>query len=311
MPLRPFGERCTLDLKCIRCGRVGLRDTGSAWKCEGCGAKFPVIGGIPRFVAEEFYTESFGFQWNRFPRTQLDSATGTTRTRDEFLEKTGLSLADLQGKRVLDAGCGMGRFTEICLDAGAEVYGADLSTGVEAAYQNLGHRSNVHLYQADITNLPFAEGRFDVIFSLGVLIATPDTRAAFMKLPPLLKPGGALAIWVYSTELQVFWGSELLRKVTPSVPKSWLLRACKLAIPLYYVHRLPLVGRVSSVLLPTNMDPDPEWRWLGTFDWYSPKYQWKHTSEEVEGWFRGAGLVDCWRGPFPVSVRGRRPPISG
>ena len=55
------------------------------------------------------------------------------------------------------------------------------------------------------------------------------------------------------------------------------------------------------------MHPEPEWRWLDTFDWYSPKYQWKHTYEEVEGWFREAGLVEIHRGEFPVSVRGIRP----
>ncbi len=300
-----------MELKCIHCGKAGLREGRDAWECGGCGAKFPVVAQIPRFVAEELYSESFGFQWNRFPRTQLDSANGTTQTRDEFLEKTGWSLADLRGKRVLDAGCGMGRFAEICADAGAEVHAADLSTAVEAASRNLGHRPNIRFYQADLMNLPFPEGTFDCIFSLGVLMATPDTRAALLKLPPLLKPGGTIAIWVYSTELRRYWGGEILRKLTPSLPKSWLLKASRIAIPMYHVHAAPLIGRITSVLLPTTMHPDPEWRWLSTFDWYSPKYQWKHTYEEVEGWFREAGLTEIQRGEFPVSVCGRRPASAG
>lgn len=298
-----------MDLKCVRCGAGGLRHP--SWECGACGADFPVLAGVPRFVAKEFYAESFGFQWNRFARTQLDSATGATRSRDAFVEKTGWALHELRGKRVLDAGCGMGRFAEVCADAGAEVYAVDLSTAVEAAYRNLGDRPNVHIYQADIMNLPFPPESFDFIFSIGVLMATPDTKAAFMSLPPLLKRGGSVAIWVYSTELKHFWGSEVLRRLTPSLPKSWLLKASKIAIPLYHIHQTPLIGRITSVLLPTTMDPDPEWRWLGTFDWYSPKYQWKHTRVEVEGWFRQAGLTDIWHGSFPVSVRGRRPQLGG
>ncbi|MGH8655604.1 MAG: class I SAM-dependent methyltransferase [Gammaproteobacteria bacterium] len=38
--------------------------------------------------------------------------------------------------------------------------------------------------------LPFAAKSFDVIFSIGVLHHTPDTKAYFQKLVPLLKAGG-------------------------------------------------------------------------------------------------------------------------
>lgn len=300
-----------MKLKCIRCGAVGLRDNGGSWECTGCSAQFPVLAQVPRFVTGEFYSESFGFQWNRFARLQLDSASGTTRSRDTFVQKTGWSLEDLRGTRVLDAGCGMGRFTEVCADAGAEVHAVDLSRAVEAASRNLEHRPNVHIYQADIMNLPFSDESFDLIYSIGVLHHTPDTKAAFLRLPPLLKPGGAIAIWVYSTELRTRYpGGEVLRRVTPSLSKRWLLGMSRIAIPLYYVHRIPVLGVATSMCLPTSMDPDPLWRWLDTFDWYSPRYQWKHTFKEVEGWFREAGLTQIRRGQFPVTVRGIRPRSS-
>lgn len=295
-------------LKCLRCGQLGLENVGSAWRCQSCKCEYPVIGKVARFVPEQFYTESFGFQWNRFARTQLDSANGTTQSRDTFMEKTGWSLADLGGKRILDAGCGMGRFAEICAAAGAEVHAVDLSAAVDAACQNLGHRHNVHIYQADIMNLPFTEGSFDAVYSIGVLHHTPSTQAAFAKLPPLLKPGGIIALWVYSAELRALVGGEILRKLTTQLPKSLLLQVCRIAVPLYHLHRIPKLGVVTTILFPTSIDTDPEWRWLDTFDWYSPRYQWKHTYEEVERWFRAAGLTDIQRGSFPVSVRGIRPP---
>jgi SAM-dependent methyltransferase len=300
-------DHSSVRLKCIRCGSLDLHQAAATLVCPECQAAFPVLRGVPRFVARELYSESFGFQWNRFARTQLDSANGSTRSRDTFIQKTGLSLASLRGKRVLDAGCGMGRFAEVCADAGAEVHAIDLSTAVEAAHANLGHRPNVHIYQADIMRLPFADESFDIIYSIGVLHHTPDTRNAFMALPALLKPGGLIAIWVYSRKLRVFVGGELLRTVTPSLPKPLLLRASRIAVPLYHLHRLRFVGQLTSVLLPTSMNPDPQWRWLDTFDWYSPKYQWKHTYDEVEGWFREAGLMDIVTGEVPVSIQARKP----
>jgi len=263
---------------------------------------------VSRFVSSEQYVGSFGFQWNTFSKAQLDSANGTSRSRDAFVQKTGWTLESLGGQRVLDAGCGMGRFAEVCAAAGAEVHAVDLSTAVEAAARNLWRFPNTSFYQADIMNLPFPEGTFDAIYSIGVLHHTPDTRKAFLSLTKLLKPGGRIAIWVYSTELRWMFGGELLRTFTPSLPKSVLLKASRIAIPLYHIHKLPLLGIVTAAVFPTSINPDPEWRWLDTFDWYSPRYQWKHTFGEVEGWFREAGLTDIACSHVSVSVRGVRGP---
>jgi ubiquinone/menaquinone biosynthesis C-methylase UbiE len=293
-------------LKCVKCDKSGLERDAAGWRCPACAATYPIVGGVSRFVSSEHYVGSFGYQWNTFAQSQLDSANGTTRSRDMFVEKTGLPLDTLAGKRVLDAGCGMGRFAEICIQAGADVHAIDLSSAVEAAARNLGHYSNAAFYQADIMNLPFDDATFDVVYSIGVLHHTTDTRKAFLSLTRLVKPGGRIAIWVYSTKLRLMFGGELLRLVTPHLPKPVLMKASKVAIPLYHLHRLPVVGRFTSAVLPTSLNPDPEWRWLDTFDWYSPRYQWKHSYKEVEGWFREAGLTEITRESFPVSVRGVR-----
>ena len=68
--------------------------------------------------ARRDYVESFGFQWNRFRQTQLDSHSGRDISRKRFLTATGWEPESLAGKTVLDAGCGAGRFTEIAMFAG-------------------------------------------------------------------------------------------------------------------------------------------------------------------------------------------------
>jgi SAM-dependent methyltransferase len=298
-----------IALKCLRCQSLDLAEKpDGGYECRACQASYPKVKGVLRFVGSEHYAGSFGYQWNRFSKTQLDSARGTTRSHDTFIERTGWKLADLRGKSVLDAGCGMGRFAEIAADAGADVHAIDLSSAVEAAAGNLGARPNMTFYQADIFNLPFAEGSFDYIYSLGVLHHTPDTRRAFLALTKLLKPGGRISIWVYSHRaFRYYFGSELLRPLTSRLPKPLLLSLCRVAVPLYYVHKVPKLGIVSTMILPTSHDADPAWRWLDTFDWYSPTFQWKHTHEEVRGWFAEAGLSDITSLPFPESVTAIRP----
>lgn len=298
-----------LRYRCVRCQADEVNPGYERWRCGRCGAEFPVVRGVPRFVGQDHYSASFGYQWNRFDRTQLDSANGTTRSHDAFFQKTGWQPAELCGRRVLDAGCGMGRFAEICAEARAEVHAVDSSEAVDACRRNLAHHSNVFVYQADIMSLPFADGSFDLIYSIGVLHHTPNTRAAFERLVPLLAPGGQIAVWVYSSRLRRSVGGELLRPLTRALPRRLLFALCRVAVPLYYVHRIPVLGRAVYMCLPTSLDSDSEWRWLDTFDWYSPRYHWKHTPGEVLGWFREAGLTDIRQGPFPVSVGARRPAV--
>ena len=83
------------------------------------GQRYPIVGGIPRFVPAENYAAAFGEQWVRFPRTQLDSATGLTLSRDRLERCLGHALPALSGNLVLEAGSGAGRFTELLLQSGA------------------------------------------------------------------------------------------------------------------------------------------------------------------------------------------------
>jgi SAM-dependent methyltransferase len=274
----------------------------------GGGRTYPIVRSVPRFVPSEEYSDTFGYQWNLFPTTQLDSASARSESRDAFVQKTGLSLQELRGKLVLDVGCGMGRFAEVVAEAGARVVGVDLSRAVDAAASNLARFENAAVVQADLFSPPFATEAFDVIYSIGVLHHTPNTRKAFLSLIPHLRKGGRIAIWVYSRSLR--WRtvmSVLYRLGTTRISRERLSRWSRIAGPVGEVQRLRGIGRPLKFLLPLSAHPDPEWRILETFDWYSPKFQWTHTQPQVEDWFHEAGLRDLWRGQFPVSVAGTKP----
>lgn len=285
-----------------------------------CGALFPVSGGIARllptaadnsqlgaagsnedalreFVAQWQRTQrSFGRQWNRY---EVQSHAEDIAT---FEAKTGFARESLRGLRVLDAGCGGGRYSYVAGQADAEVFSVDISSAVEKAARLCQPFPNVQVLQANLLALPFPPAMFDRIFSIGVLHHTPDTHQAFMALVPLLKPGGKISIWLYPKwdrlreTMNSFW-----RGITTRLPHDCVHAISVATSPLgrlrgrVYAQGPRWLARVlwqSDKLLPgISNHPDPRQRVCDTFDWLTPQYQWHHTDDEVRSWFEQAGLI--------------------
>src|SRR4051794_13019382 len=141
-------ESLTL-FRCPRCrGELGLSGEGDAIElsCRGCAAAYPVTRGIPRFAGEP-YVASFGRQWNRYDVARDDEDEAVFRV------KTGLDPRDLAGRRVLDAGCGGGRYARLLGRHGAKVLGVDLSSAVDKAAALCADRPDVLIAQADLLDL--------------------------------------------------------------------------------------------------------------------------------------------------------------
>jgi uncharacterized protein YbaR (Trm112 family)/ubiquinone/menaquinone biosynthesis C-methylase UbiE len=264
--------------------------------CGQCGKAYPIRDGVPRFVPTDDYVHR---------KTQVDSIAGHRESHNTFLQKTGFKEEELKGKLVLDVGCGTGRFMEVAAGFGATVVGIDLSYAVDAAYSNMGSRPNTHIIQANIFHLPFRPETFDTIYSIGVLHHTRNTREAFLQLPRLLIKNGAIAIWVYVWAGEYSKRSDRIRRWTVHIPQKLLYALCAAWVPIYYVlHKVYFVKRFVQYIPTSNQGRGLVWDVLDTFDWYSPLYQWKHTSPEVRGWFEEAGLGEVIELSFPVSFRG-------
>lgn len=275
--------------------------------CKQCSRKFQIVRFIPRFVATDEYVDNFSFQWNTFRTVQIDSLNGTRESEESFTKRTGLTRPQVRDRLVLDVGVGAGRYADVVSRWGGEVIGFDLSFAVDAAYQNIGERENVHIVQADLFRLPFKKNLFDIAYSIGVLHHTPSTQQAFQAVVPYVKDGGIWAVWVYGPKLRWLFGSRFLRIFTTRMPKKWLYYLSTFAIPAYYVYRLPLLYYLLQVILTISPHPNSKWRWLDTFDWYSPQYQWLHSNAEVQGWFQAAGFKQIESLSVPTSVRAIKP----
>lgn len=273
------------------------------------GKLWPLLRGIPRFVASDAYVGSFSFEWNTHTQTQLDSSNaGRARSTELLHDKTGLTREQVAGKLVLDAGVGAGRFSEVLGEWGARVVGVDLSYAVESASRNLARFPQVRVAQADIFQLPFAPETFDFIVSIGVLHHTPDTRRAFAALVPLLKPGGELCVWVYPREGDFLVRDEWI-PFTRRIPNRLFYRFCRRLLPLVSERPgHPLVTYLKSVFPFSDQGMGLENDILDTFDGFSPQFHGIHTPAEVRAWFAEEGLVDVVSQPeWGTAVRGRKP----
>jgi SAM-dependent methyltransferase len=302
-------------LACPGCGasldlRPSLIDAGEVLEgelvCRGGDARYRVERGVPRFVEKGAYAGSFGRQWNWFRTVQVDSLNGSDESARAFVSTTGWSEHDLRGRLVLDAGVGAGRFADVAAAMGAEVVGVDLTSAVDAAFANVGRRPRIHLVQADIFALPFRRESFDLGYSIGVLHHTPDTRAAFERVAQMVRPGGALAVYLYSAYGNGSRGSDLIRKLTTRLPLGAMLALALYAVPAYYLYRAPFFGKLLQLLAPISLHPNWRWRWLDTFDWYTPHYQWKFLYPEIHRWYRDCGFRDIEVFDGPIRMRGSK-----
>jgi SAM-dependent methyltransferase len=252
-------------------------------RCGGCAATYPVVRGIPRFAGET-YVASFGRQWNRYDVARADEDEAT------FAVKTGGPPRDLAGLRVLDAGCGGGRYALLAAQHGARVVGVDLSDAVEKAAELCAGFPEVDIVQADLLSLPLAEAMFDLVFSIGVLHHSPDPRRAFAQVAARVRPGGRLAVWLYrrNTPPQE-WLNSGLRALTTRTPAPVLERLCA---GLGALGSVPIVNRTLNKVANFSNHPDWTLRVCDNFDWYAPRYQSHHTVNELKAWFAEEGFSD-------------------
>ena len=257
-----------------------------------CGRTYPIVRGVPRFVPEDDYVKNFSVQWNKLRASTRTKPATVNRSLSQFQNRTDFDLSRVRGEWVLEAGSGAGRFVKLLAEHGAEIVGVDLSYGIDEVFRFIGKLPNVHLVHASIFELPFKDAGFDKVYSLGVLHHTPSTKQAFDCLPRLLRPGGRLAVWVYSSHNPNPWKfGQMYRKVTTRLPPRLLYYLCYAAIPMYYVYKIPGIGKFLSIILRTDgHHPDPRFRVLNTFDYYAPKYQFLHRYDEVFGWFEEHGF---------------------
>lgn len=118
--------------------------------------------------------------------------------------------------RVLDLGCGNGRFL-LPLSRKYESVGIDVSaTAVHRARSYISKNNNKDDAQAEclvssITSLPFSDNSFDAIMCLGVVqhLMEEERQLAISEIRRVMKRGAILVIEVFGTEDMRYGGYEI------------------------------------------------------------------------------------------------------
>jgi SAM-dependent methyltransferase len=104
-------------------------------------------------------------------------------------------LGDINGRRVLDAGCGEGYLARALSARGAHVTGIDLSARLIALARARDPSGRIDYQAADLSQpLPATARRFDAAASYLVLSDVPDYRGFAATLAAALAPGGRLVL---------------------------------------------------------------------------------------------------------------------
>ena len=238
--------------------------------------------------------EAFGFEWTTHGRLQQLYRSEAAL----FEEFAGYRLPPtfFTGKRVLDAGCGMGRYSYVAAQLGAAtVVGFDLHDGVSAAQRLTAPLGTVNVLRANIFAPPFQRGSFDAIISIGVVHHTGDAHQAIRALVELLRPGGQLFIQVYASRgtRRDRLNARLLR-LTSKLPKRLLYTCAYGLVALMYV---PIARHLMKVGLHyvslVSYSPRRTFRRnvADTFDWHCAPYKSLHTRDELASLLHACGLT--------------------
>ena len=292
----------TLQNGCVWAGT--LRSAG--------GAEYPIVRGVPRFVAREQYAASFGWEWGRWPRVQFESenaggamAGHTTRMWERI---TAAGPEDVIGKTIVDFGCGPGRFLDVIRRKGGVAVGIDLSAAVDAARNNFGDDPDVLIVQGDLLRPPFREGAFDGGYTVGVLHHTPRPEEGMKALARCVRPGGWVSCCVYPKggfydfpsvarfrrlHRKLFDTFEYLPALIYSYLAAYVIAPVFRALKNFGLRRL--VDCVERNWVVSLWLRDAQWRVLDTFDAITPEIATTHSEEEVAEWMAAAGCESVRR----------------
>jgi 2-polyprenyl-3-methyl-5-hydroxy-6-metoxy-1,4-benzoquinol methylase len=243
--------------------------------------------------------QAFGDEWRRFPELH------DVHRRIFAWYFEGPEPVRWPGLKVLDAGCGMGRWLHFACEAGARVVGMDVSGAIDVAAARDG--AGADFVQSDLRHPPFAPESFDLVYCLGVVHHLEDPLAGVRALAKLVRPGGELRLYVYRTlDEEPLWRRGLLaattalRRVTTRLPYaavhavSWMVAATATVLFLWprRVLRGTRLGDRLTRELPLVHYADVPFRMLVSeqFDRLVAPIEGRFSREQVAGWLRDSGL---------------------
>lgn len=269
------------------------------------------------------YTLNFGYQWNKFKKTQFDSYTGTKISENRLRRVLDFLWPRLSEFEVLECGCGPGRFTEVLLRSVKNLVSVDSSdaAGVNAEFFK---QSNHQVINSDLLFLDSAKGKYDLVVAIGVIQHTPDSNQTIEKIYEYTKPGGYLVFDHYVFMKSYFSMRliyrQLLKRLSPQTSYQILMKLSDLFLPLHFKiknHRFLkiILNRISPFITYYDIYPElslelqSEWSILDTYDSLTDHYKHFKNHKQIKHLLRkmNAEILRCEYAGNGLEVICRRP----
>ena len=123
----------------------------------------------------------------------------TTETTSALIRSVLRYVPTSPGARVIDIGCGTGRYALLLVSATeAQVFATDLSRAMVDKSREKDNGQDVSWFLSDACRMPFAGESFDVAFLFLVLHVVKDSKTALQEAYRILRPGGYCLILTHS-----------------------------------------------------------------------------------------------------------------
>lgn len=266
---------------------------------------FIIESGIPRLLAgkeSKSVQNAFSQQWKfryggKFERESRVFWLSNDDSVKYLSEKLKLQFS--KGDYVLDAGCGSGEkaITLAKNNPDINVVAMDFTMTLDTMFEKAKGIKNLYIIQGDVMHPPFKNKVFDKIISIGVLHHTPDTYKSFKAISSLVKEKGKMVVWLYPSYSEspifnkfyyffrdiIFLGRG--HKIEANLRLLILRIIC---LPVFLFLPFFLFSGFTNKELYKGITISDLYRGLVFmfYDDISPEYQFRHSEEEVFGWYK-------------------------
>lgn len=199
------------DVRCSSCSRLFFRtDVTIDMTPADPGAAFDQIATFWGDIYKQWYEQRDAERTSETLQRDLVDLEALFRIR-RHMPGLEVPLSGIAGRELLEIGSGAGGHSALFRKHGACVTSLDITperaigTGRKLQLLEHVHPGDGFAVRGNAERLPFADDRFDIVYSNGVLHHTPDTRGAVAEVRRVLKPKGRAVLMLYVRHSAQFW----------------------------------------------------------------------------------------------------------
>lgn len=229
-------------------------------------------------TSENSTIRAFDRQWDMYNKKMFENLKfkyGMTAEEELklFFSTMACTARDLKSKKILIAGCGIGRIDTLLAKDTHKIVSLDAGEVVKSV--KVVQKTSHLVCRGDILNLPFKKSTFDYVYCEGVLHHLSDPGKGFSELARVTRPQGKLGIYVYPNCMNYYRKIRSILLFSYYMPSWMIYFICNVLSKIIYVYK-PRAKRDTFK--------------FELYDTLCCKYLSTHSLEEVKNWYLQNGF---------------------